>query len=142
MMRLVIGRLLSLIERYPPLVDGAFVIIVWVGFKLLHRVPRTGKGYVHFEIPKWISLGLIVVIFVASFLYARVRGARVTPRPTTQHANSSQWISGRQSLPCSRRSARRCRLSGACGGVICARKIRSIRRISISSGVGAGVRSS
>src|SRR5262245_26875111 len=27
MMRLVIGKLLSLVERYPPLVDGAFIII-------------------------------------------------------------------------------------------------------------------
>ena len=38
--------------------------------------------------------------------------------------------------------ARLARLSGARGGVIAARCIRSIRRISISSGVGAGVRSS
>src|SRR5262249_51137416 len=35
MMRLVIGRLLVLVERYPALVDGAFVIIAWVGIKLL-----------------------------------------------------------------------------------------------------------
>src|SRR5205823_8937654 len=35
MMRLVIGRLLSLVERYPPLIDGAFIIIAWVGTKLL-----------------------------------------------------------------------------------------------------------
>jgi hypothetical protein len=28
-------------------------------------------GYVHFMIPKWLSLGLIVVIFVLAFLYAR-----------------------------------------------------------------------
>ena len=35
MMRLVIGQLLALVERYPPLVDGAFVIIAWVGVKLL-----------------------------------------------------------------------------------------------------------
>ena len=34
-MRLVIGKLLALIQRYPALVDGAFVIIAWVGIKLL-----------------------------------------------------------------------------------------------------------
>ncbi len=39
MMRLVIGQLLAIVERYPPLVDGAFIIIAWVGIKLLHRVP-------------------------------------------------------------------------------------------------------
>jgi YkoY family integral membrane protein len=75
MMRLVIGKLLALIERYPPLVDGAFIIIFWVGAKLLleflHKVE-----IVHFEIPNWISLGLIVVIFAASFLYARSHARR------------------------------------------------------------------
>ena len=35
MMRLVIGKLLAIVERYPPLVDGAFVIIGWVSIKLL-----------------------------------------------------------------------------------------------------------
>ena len=41
MMRLVIGQLLAIVERYPPLVDGAFIIIAWVAIKLfieyLHR---------------------------------------------------------------------------------------------------------
>jgi YkoY family integral membrane protein len=69
MMRLVIGQLLALVERYPPLVDGAFVIIAWVGFKLLVEYLHT-EGYVAFEIPKWLSLGLIVVIFGLSLLYA------------------------------------------------------------------------
>jgi YkoY family integral membrane protein len=75
MMRLVIGRLLSLIERYPPLVDGAFVIIFWVGAKLLIEF-LDREGLVHLEIPNWFSLGLIVVIFGVSFLYARSRHKR------------------------------------------------------------------
>src|SRR5438093_10141727 len=70
MMRLVIGKLLSLVERYPPLVDGAFVIIAWVSVKLLVEYLHA-EGYVAFEIPKWLSLGLIVVIFGLSFAYAR-----------------------------------------------------------------------
>ena len=69
-MRLVIGRLLSLIEHYPALVDGAFIIIAWVGIKLLVEFMHT-EGYIAFEVPRWLSLGLIVVIFVAAFLYAR-----------------------------------------------------------------------
>ena len=75
MMRLVIGRLLSLIERYPPLVDGAFIIIFWVGAKLLIEF-LDREGLVHLEIPNWFSLGLIVVIFGVSFLYARSRHKR------------------------------------------------------------------
>jgi len=69
MMRLVIGQLLSLVERYPPLVDGAFVIIAWVGIKLLVEYLHV-EGYVGFEIPKWLSLGLIVVIFAIALGYS------------------------------------------------------------------------
>src|SRR5215471_15641884 len=75
MMRLVIGKLLSLIERYPPLVDGAFIIIFWVGAKLLLDF-LWAEGFVHFEIPNWFSLTLIVVIFAVAFLYARRGGGR------------------------------------------------------------------
>ena len=69
-MRMVIGQLLAIVERYPALVDGAFIIIAWVGIKLIIEYLHQA-GYVHFEIPKWLSLGLIVVIFVVAFLYAR-----------------------------------------------------------------------
>ena len=73
-MRLVIGRLLVIVRRYPALVDGAFVIIAWVGIKLfmeyLHAI-----GVLHVEVPRWLSLGLIVIIFTAAFLYARRQGA-------------------------------------------------------------------
>jgi len=69
-MRLVIGKLLTLVQQYPALVDGAFVIIAWVGIKLFLEFAH-GEGWIHFEVPKWIALGLIVVIFGISFLYAR-----------------------------------------------------------------------
>src|SRR5215211_848293 len=73
-MRLVIGRLLVIVRRYPALVDVAFVIIAWVGIKLfieyLHAI-----GVLHVEVPRWLSLGLIVIIFTAAFLYARRQGA-------------------------------------------------------------------
>jgi YkoY family integral membrane protein len=70
MMRLVIGQLLAIVERYPPLVDGAFIIIAWVGIKLLIEYLHA-EEYIAFEVPKWLSLGLIVVIFGLAFLYAR-----------------------------------------------------------------------
>jgi YkoY family integral membrane protein len=71
MMRLVIGKLLALVERYPALVDGAFVIIAWVGLKLLVEYGHT-EGYIAFEVPKFISLGIIVVIFSIALAYALV----------------------------------------------------------------------
>jgi len=73
-MRLVIGQLLVIVRRYPALVDGAFIIIAWVGIKLLVEYLHS-LHLIAFEIPKWLSLGLIVVIFVAAFLYARRQGA-------------------------------------------------------------------
>ena len=69
-MRIVIGKLLTLVQQYPALVDGAFIIIAWVGIKLLLEFAHQ-QGWVHFEIPKWLALGLIVVIFGIAFLYAR-----------------------------------------------------------------------
>jgi YkoY family integral membrane protein len=78
MMRLVIGQLLSLVERYPPLVDGAFIIIAWVGVKLLIEYLHA-EGIIGFEIPKWLSLGLIVLIFGVAFAYARREERRKGP---------------------------------------------------------------
>jgi predicted tellurium resistance membrane protein TerC len=72
-MRLVIGQLLVLVNRYPTLVDGAFVIIAWVGVKLILEYLHAA-GYVHFEVPRALSLGLIVVIFVIAFVWARIEG--------------------------------------------------------------------
>jgi YkoY family integral membrane protein len=72
-MRLVIGQLLVLVNRYPPLVDGAFIIIAWVGVKLLAEYLHD-IGWFAYEIPRWFSLGLVVVIFVISFIYAKMQG--------------------------------------------------------------------
>ena len=72
-MRLVIGRLLTLVRRYPALVDGAFIIIAWVGVKLLVEY-LSKSGIIHLEINKWFSFGLIVVIFLISYFYARRQG--------------------------------------------------------------------
>jgi YkoY family integral membrane protein len=84
-MRLVVGQLIVLVQRYPALVDGAFIIIAWVGFKL-------GVEYLHdahyttFEIPRWLSLGLIVVIFVIAFIYAKKQGPVEEVDPLTESA--------------------------------------------------------
>ena len=72
-MRLVIGQLLTVVRRYPALVDGAFIIIAWVGVKLLIEYLHL-EGHIHFQVNKWMSFGLIVLIFLASYLYARRQG--------------------------------------------------------------------
>jgi YkoY family integral membrane protein len=73
-MRLVIGQLLTIVRRYPALVDGAFIIITWVGIKLLVEYAHSA-GWIHLVIPKWLSLSLIILIFAAALLYARKQGA-------------------------------------------------------------------
>ena len=73
MMRMVIGQLLVLVRTYPALVDGAFIIIAWVGVKLVLEFLRA-QGFIRFEINKWFSFGLIVVILGLSYMYARTRG--------------------------------------------------------------------
>ena len=72
-MRLVVGQLLVLVQRYPALVDGAFIIIAWVGFKLAMEYLHDAH-FISLEIPRWLSLGLIVVIFLVAFVYARMQG--------------------------------------------------------------------
>jgi YkoY family integral membrane protein len=89
MMRLVIGKLLALVERYPVLVDAAFVIIAWVGVKLLIEYGHS-EGYIGLEVPKLISLGVIVAIFASALMYALIGERRAEalrhetePRPET-----------------------------------------------------------
>jgi predicted tellurium resistance membrane protein TerC len=72
-MRLVAGQLIVLVQRYPALVDGAFVIIAWVGLKLCLEYLHDAH-YTDVEIPRWASLGLIAVIFVIAFIYAKLQG--------------------------------------------------------------------
>jgi YkoY family integral membrane protein len=84
-MRMVIGQLLAIVRKYPALVDGAFIIIAWVGVKLLVEYLHT-EGYIHFSINKWVSFGLIVVIFVVSYLYARKQGPVADEETVTDEA--------------------------------------------------------
>ena len=84
-MRMVIGQLLAIVRRYPALVDGAFVIIAWVGIKLLIEYLHM-EGYIHFAVNKWMSFGLIVLIFVVSYLYARKQGPVPDDETTTDEA--------------------------------------------------------
>ncbi len=72
-MRLLIGQLLTLVQRYPVLVDAAFVIIAWVGVKLLLEYGHH-MTWVPFAMPKWFSIGVIVVIFAVAAFYARRLG--------------------------------------------------------------------
>jgi YkoY family integral membrane protein len=76
--RVVIGQLLAIVRQYPAVVDGAFIIIAWVGLKLLVEYLKAA-GVVDVHINKWFSFGLIAAIFLASYLYARRLGPAADP---------------------------------------------------------------
>ncbi|HEY5618120.1 MAG TPA: hypothetical protein VIK60_09245 [Vicinamibacterales bacterium] len=91
-LRLVVGHLITLVERYPALVDGAFVIIAWIGVKLCLDYLHTAS-YTALEIPHWLSLTLIVVIFIVSFIYARMQGpVEVDKTPDTLKEKAEELI--------------------------------------------------
>jgi YkoY family integral membrane protein len=73
-MRVVISQLLMIVRRYPALVDGAFVIIALVAAKLLVEY-AAAMHWIEFEVPKWLSLGLIGITFLIAYLQARRKGA-------------------------------------------------------------------
>lgn len=84
-MRLLIGKLLAVVQRYPALVDGAFIIIAWVGIKLLIEYLHQAH-VIGWEVPKWLSLGLIGVIFGIAYAYARKIGPVDLPEETDDEA--------------------------------------------------------
>jgi YkoY family integral membrane protein len=84
-MRLVAGQLIALVQRYPALVDGAFVIIAWVGIKLVLDYLHALK-LIDFEISHEVSIALIVVIFVVAFIYAKMQGPGEPPSPLAERA--------------------------------------------------------
>ena len=73
-MRLVIGRLLAVVRRYPSLVDAAFVIIAWVALRLVVEWAHE-NGWISWEIPTDVSIAVVALIIVGAFAYARRGGA-------------------------------------------------------------------
>lgn len=85
--RVVIGQLLSIVRKYPAIVDGAFIIIAWVGLKLLLEY-LSAAGLIDVHINKWFSFGLIAVIFCLSYLYAR----RLGPAPDADEESAADKL--------------------------------------------------
>ena len=84
--RVVIGQLLTLVRRYPTIVDGAFLIIAWVGIKLLIEYLHAA-GFIHFEIDRWLSLALIAIIFTIAYVRARRKGPMPDDDPMADEAS-------------------------------------------------------
>jgi YkoY family integral membrane protein len=94
-MRLVVGQLIVLVERYPALVDGAFIIIAWVGLKLGLEYTHE-LGYFPLEISQWASIGLVVTIFIVSLIIAKNQGPPAPASPLTERAED--MLEGREEV--------------------------------------------
>lgn len=60
-MRMVAGVFLDVIKRFPKLVDGAYIIVFFIGLKLFAE-------YFDFHMSKWITFMVIGIIFMASIV--------------------------------------------------------------------------
>ena len=69
-MRLLIGTLLGIVRRYPKIVDGAYVIVAWVGIKLMIEYAHS-MHWIAWELPRWLSIGVMLLLFVGSAVYAK-----------------------------------------------------------------------
>jgi YkoY family integral membrane protein len=71
-MRVLIGWLLTLVRRYPAIVDGAYVIVAWVGIKLIVEYLHAIE-VIPFEFPRWVAIGIVLALFAASAVYAVIK---------------------------------------------------------------------
>lgn len=70
MMRLLTMQVLALVKRMPRIIDGAYVVIGWVGIKLILEWAHH-MHWVPFEIRREIAILVVVILFGGSFFYAR-----------------------------------------------------------------------
>jgi YkoY family integral membrane protein len=73
-MRFVAGLFILLLERFHGLAVGAYLLVAWIGLKLvwsgLHTWSKLQHGrYVLWEINEWLFWGGMLLIVVASMLY-------------------------------------------------------------------------
>ena len=73
-MRVVASQLIVLMERWPALADGAFVIILWVGVRLLIDYAHDVR-WIAWQVSQGQSLLVILVLLVASLAYAVRKGS-------------------------------------------------------------------
>ena len=69
-MRFVAGAFLRLIEIRPALIEGAYIIVGWIGVKLVLEF-LFQEEVIKYLVPKEVTYGVILVVFVVSFLAKR-----------------------------------------------------------------------
>src|SRR5258706_15727571 len=67
-MRFVAGYFIILLERFHGLAVGAYVLVAWIGVKLVMSGLHTAR-YLPIEINEWLFWGGMILVVVASMLY-------------------------------------------------------------------------
>lgn len=75
MMRLLTLQVLAMVKRYPRLIDGAYIIVAWVGIKLLWEFGHK-MHWLPFALDKTFSLTVVILLFIGSYLVARSHPAK------------------------------------------------------------------
>ena len=87
-MRLLIGTMLGIVRRYPAIVDGAYVIVAWVGVKLmieyLHSI-----HWISWELTREVSIGITFALFAGSAVYARLKQPK---KPTVKQPDPTEIL--------------------------------------------------
>jgi YkoY family integral membrane protein len=66
-MRLVVRYFVTLLDRFPGLAQGAYVLVAWIGLKLVISGLYSAK-YIGFQINEWLFWSVMLAIAVLSFV--------------------------------------------------------------------------
>lgn len=75
MMRMLTMQVLDLVARYPKLIDGAYIVVAWVGVRLVWEYLHE-MHVVPFGIRHEVAIAVVLILFAASFIYARAHQQR------------------------------------------------------------------
>jgi YkoY family integral membrane protein len=78
-MRFVAGYFITLLERFKGLESGAYVLVAWIGLKLMGSGVHVWKGW-RTLIPEWLFWTVMGVVVLASMLY----------KPTGRHTDQGE----------------------------------------------------
>jgi YkoY family integral membrane protein len=76
-MRFVVRYFVSMLDRFPGLAEGAYVLVAWIGLKLM----ISGFFAEEYHIPEWLFWSVMLLIMILSFV--------IKPKAATQDAHQA-----------------------------------------------------
>jgi YkoY family integral membrane protein len=68
-MRFVVRYFVILLDRFPGLAEGAYILVAWIGLKLvISGLHSWQPEYIKFQVPEWLFWSVMLVIAVLSML--------------------------------------------------------------------------